>query len=94
MSLNVSKTKYIIFHVQGKRIERGTTLQIDANLPDTAHNPDLVATVERIHSKHANYDTQACKLLGIYLDEHLNDKTINDKILYFPSCTEANILHI
>jgi hypothetical protein len=58
--------------VQGKRIERGTTLQIDANLPDTAHNPDLVATVERIHSKHANYDTQACKLLGIYLDEHLN----------------------
>ena len=62
MSLNVSKTKYIIFHVQGKRIERGTTLQIDANLPDTAHNPDLVPTVERIHSKHANYDPQAFKL--------------------------------
>ena len=51
MYLNVSKTKYIIFHVQGKRIERGTTLQIDANLPDTAHNPDLVTTVEHIHSK-------------------------------------------
>ncbi len=61
-SLNVSKTKYIIFHVQGKRIERGTTLQIDANLPCTAHNPDLVTTVERIHSKHANYDPQAFKL--------------------------------
>jgi hypothetical protein len=72
MSLNVSKTKYIIFYVQGKRIEQGTILQIDANIPDTAHNPDLVTTVERVHSKHANYDTQAFKLLGIYLDEHLN----------------------
>ncbi len=51
MSLNVSQTKYIIFHVQGKRIDQGTTLQIDANLPDTAHKPDLVTTVERIHSK-------------------------------------------
>jgi hypothetical protein len=70
MSLNVGKTKYIIFHVQGKRIEPGTTLQIDANLPDTPHNPELVTTVERIHSKHANYDSQAFKLF--YLDEHLN----------------------
>jgi hypothetical protein len=63
MSLNVSKTKYIIFHVQGKRIERGTTLQIDDNPPDTAHNPDLVTSVERIHSKHASYDPQALKSL-------------------------------
>ncbi len=39
MFLNVSKTKYIIFHVQGKRTGRGTTLQIDANLPDTAPPP-------------------------------------------------------
>jgi hypothetical protein len=61
ISLNVSKTKYIIFHVQGKRIERGTTLQIDANLPGTAHKPNLVTTVERIRSKHANYDPQALK---------------------------------
>jgi hypothetical protein len=41
-------------------------------LPDTPHNPDLVTTVERIHSKHATCDFEAFKLLGIYLDEHLN----------------------
>ncbi len=58
--------------MQGERIEQGTTLKIDANLPDTAHNPDLVTTVEHIRSKHANYDPQAFKLLRIYLDEHLN----------------------
>ncbi len=54
ISFNVSKTKYIIFHVQDKRIEPGITLQIDANLPNTPHNPDLVTTVEHIHLKHAN----------------------------------------
>jgi hypothetical protein len=67
MSLNVSKTKFIIFHVQGKRIKPGTTLQID-----TPHHPDLATTVECIHSNHTNYNSQAFKLLGIYLDEHLN----------------------
>ena len=63
MSLNVSKTKYIIFYVQGERIERGKTLQIDANPLDTAHKPEFVTTVERIHSKHASYDPQALKSL-------------------------------
>ena len=72
MSLNVSKTKYIIFHVPGKRIDPDLTLEIDANLPDTPRNPDLITTVERIHSKHANHESKAFKLLGIYLDEHLN----------------------
>jgi hypothetical protein len=37
MSLNFSKTKFIIFHVQGKRIEQSTTLQIDAKLPPPTH---------------------------------------------------------
>jgi hypothetical protein len=72
MSLNVSKTKYIIFHTQGKKVDHKLTLEIDANLPNTPHDPNLVTTVERIHSKHQNHDSQAFKLLGIYLDEHLN----------------------
>jgi hypothetical protein len=72
MSLNVSKTKYIIFHTQGKRVDSELTLEIDANIPDTPHEPNLVTTVERIHSKHPNHDSSTFKLLGIYLDEHLN----------------------
>jgi hypothetical protein len=72
MSLNVSKTKYIIFHTQGKKVDPKLTLEIDANLPNTPHDPNLVTTVEIIHSKHPNHDSQAFKLLGIYLDEHLN----------------------
>jgi hypothetical protein len=72
MSLNVSKTKYIIFHTQGKRVDSELTLEIDANIPDTPHEPNLVTTVEGIHSKHPNHDSSTFKLLGIYLDEHLN----------------------
>jgi hypothetical protein len=72
MSLNVSKTKYIIFHVPSKTVDPAITLVIDENLPNTPHNPCRVTTVERIHSKHPDHDSQAFKLLGIYLDEHLN----------------------
>jgi hypothetical protein len=72
MSLNTSKTKYIIFHAPGKKVNSDLTLEINANLPGTPHDPNLVTTVERIQSKHPNYESQAFKLLGIYLDEHLN----------------------
>lgn len=72
MALNTSKTKYIIFHVPNKKIEQNITLEIDENIPGTAHNPNLITAVERIHSRHDNYNSQAFKLLGVYLDEHLN----------------------
>jgi hypothetical protein len=72
MSLNVSKTKYIIFHAPGKKVNPDISLVIDANLPGLPHNPNLVTTVERIHSNHPSHDSQAFKLLGIYLDEHLS----------------------
>ena len=72
MSLNVKKTKYIIFHVPSKPVDSNLTLEIDENLPGNVHDPNLITTVERIHSKHPDYNSQAFKLLGIYLDEHLN----------------------
>jgi hypothetical protein len=72
MSLNTSKTKYIIFHAPGKKFNPDIALCIDENTPNTPHDPSRVTTVERIHSKHADYNSQAFKLLGIYLDEHLN----------------------
>jgi hypothetical protein len=72
MSLTTSKTKYIIFHAPGKKVNSDVALYIDENMPNTPHDPSRVTTVERIHSKHQDYNSQAFKLLGIYLDEHLN----------------------
>ena len=72
MSLNTNKTKYIIFHAPGKKITSDMSLTIDENTPNTPHDPSLITTVERIHSRHPDYNSQAFKLLGIYLDEHLN----------------------
>ena len=72
MSLNTSKTKYIIFHVPSKKINAQISLEIDENLPNTPVDPNRITTVERIHSKHENHNSRAFKLLGIYLDEHLN----------------------
>jgi hypothetical protein len=72
MSLNTSKTKYIIFHAPGQKVNSDVALYIDENTPNTPHNPSRVTTVECIHYNHQDYNSQAFKLLGIYLDEHLN----------------------
>jgi hypothetical protein len=72
MSLNVSKTKYIIFHAPGKKVNADISLVIDTNLPGLPHNPNLVTTVERIHSNNPSHDSQAFKILGIYLYKHLS----------------------
>ncbi len=72
MSLNTSKTKYINFHAPGKKVNSDIALHIDENTPYTPHDPGRVTTVERIHSRHPEYNSQAFKLLGIYLHEHLN----------------------
>jgi hypothetical protein len=72
MALNVSKTKYMIFHVPNKRIMNNPQLIYDGNAPDSDHNPDLVSSIERIHNNHENPSHRSFKLLGIYLDENLN----------------------
>jgi hypothetical protein len=62
----------MIFHVPNKRILDNPQLIFDGNAPDTDHNPDLVSSIERIHSNHENPSHRSFKLLGIYLDENLN----------------------
>ncbi len=96
MSLNVSKSKYIIFHVPSKTVDPAITLVIDENLPNVPHNPSRVTTVERMHSKYPDHDSQALKLLGIYLDEHLNFNHNTAKLTsklsracFFINCTLA-----
>jgi hypothetical protein len=54
MALNISKTKYIIFHVPPKKVDQNTKLMLDSNIPNTPFNPELIFEIERIHNSHAN----------------------------------------
>ena len=79
MSVNVSKTKYIIFHTVGKKIPPSLNQVVfDCNIPNTPHDPSLVHSLDRIHNKHPSLESQAYKLLGVYFDENLSfDKNTN-----------------
>jgi hypothetical protein len=72
MVVNISKTKFIIFHNKGKTVDmNGLSVVYDDNEPLGA-DPHLVVPLERYHSNHENPDCRAYKLLGIYLDETLS----------------------
>jgi hypothetical protein len=72
MAVNISKTKYIIFHNKGKNVDmNGKDVVYDDNEPQGA-DPHLIVPLERYHSNHVNPDCRAYKLLGIYLDDKLN----------------------
>ena len=79
MSVNVSKTKYIIFHTVGKKIPPSLNQVVfDCNIPNTPHDSSLVHSLDRIHNKHPSPESQAYKLLGVYFDENLSfDKNTN-----------------
>ncbi len=73
MSVNVEKTKFIIFRNHGKKITHGEAiLKFDANEPDSPYDVDKVYNLERIYNDHPDKNKQTYKLLGIYLDEFLN----------------------
>jgi hypothetical protein len=70
MAVNVSKTKYIIFHTRGKNIDPNLKVYYNDNEPNE-NKPDLIYELERIHSNHITPELLSYKLLGIHLDEHL-----------------------
>ena len=73
MALNISKTKYIIFHTKGKKLNTTeNTIVYDENEIGKPHNPSLVTPLERFHDKHPNVNSGAYKLLGIHFDETLS----------------------
>ena len=73
MAVNTDKTKYLIFHTKGKKIDlNGKKLVFDNNDPLKPFNPSLVHELERIHDNHDNPSSRSYKLLGILFDEHLN----------------------
>jgi hypothetical protein len=71
MAVNVSKTKFIIFHTKGKIIDNDIHLTYDDNEPNE-NNPSLIHNIERFYTNHLNPQCRAYKILGIYIDEHLS----------------------
>jgi len=72
LAVNISKTKYMIFRMKGKKL--------DINMPDIMYNENepgqpvditLITALERYHDNHPNKEGRSYKYLGIYLDEHL-----------------------
>ena len=73
MALNISKTKYIIFHTKGKKFNlTENAIVYDENEIGKPHDPNLVTPLERFHDKHPNANCRAYKLLGIHFDETLS----------------------
>jgi hypothetical protein len=69
MAVNVSKTKYMIFHTRGKPIDR--TLKIFYDNEPNELKPDLIYNLECAHSNHVVPENRSYKLLGIHLDKLL-----------------------
>ncbi len=73
LAVNVSKTKYMIFHTNSKKIDENLPhLIYDENELNEIPNPNLINTLERYHNNHPDKKCRAYKLLGIFLDENLN----------------------
>jgi hypothetical protein len=73
MSINVSKTTYILFHVCGKRSNMDSLgVVFDSNEVGSIPNPNLISKLERIHDNHPNENLISFKLLGVFFDENLS----------------------
>ena len=73
MAVNTKKTKYIVFHTKGKKINLSDKEIVwNDNDPNSSFNPSLVSKLERVHTTNPNTDSRTYKLLGILLDEHLS----------------------
>jgi hypothetical protein len=72
MSLNASKTKYIIFRTQNKPVDPAVcNLVYNTNEFGLPEDPALITPIERISSENQE---SSFKLLGVYIDEHLSFK--------------------
>ena len=71
MMVNTSKTKFIIFHNKGKKIENVSNLIYNSN-EHGKNDPNLIGQISRISSLNVNKEDKYYKLLGVYFDEHLN----------------------
>jgi hypothetical protein len=86
MATNTSKTKYIIFRARNKPVNmENLNVFYDANDQNEQANPNLVTTLERIHTNHDDKKSRSYKLLGVLLDEFLSLDYHVDKL-----CSKLN----
>jgi hypothetical protein len=82
IAVNVNKTKFIIFHTKGNRVDLGVSL-ISGDYEPNQNNPDLMHTIERFHTNHPIKQNRAYKLLGVYFyetftfDYHIQTSLLN-----------------
>jgi len=82
LAVNINKTKYIIFHMKGKKISDPVNpILYDENEPNIPTDPSLITELERFHDNHPNKECRSYKLLGIFLDEHLTLESHTQHIL-------------
>jgi hypothetical protein len=68
MSLNVSKTKYIIFYSKGKRVDmQNLTVFIDDNADPLNPDPSKIHTLDRVFTSNQNQCDRSFKLLACTL---------------------------
>ena len=81
MAVNISKTKYIIFHGKGKKVNL-TNLSVVYNDNEIGkiEDPLLITPLERVFNENPKKESKSYKLLGVYLDETLSFKSHIDKI--------------
>jgi hypothetical protein len=74
MAVNVSKTKYIIFKNKGVKINDNINDQIvfDNNEDDFPFENSKLKPLLRVYNNNPDASNRTCKLLGLYLDEHLS----------------------
>ena len=76
MAVNISKTKFIIFHGKGKKVDlNGLNISFNQNEIGKPEDPLLITPLERIFNEHPNIESRTYKLLGVQLDETLSFKT-------------------
>ena len=78
MSVNVSKTKYILFRPKGQKIhvnleENG--IIFNSNEIGAPVNPSKIFKLGRIHNEHPDKNERTYKFLGVHLDEYLSFDT-------------------
>jgi len=70
MAVNATKTKFMIFRTQGKRIEPQDCLVLfNSNEIGQPNDPNLIYPIERIYNEG---ETKHFKLLGVSFDEYLS----------------------